>query len=94
VIERVNPTGPTRQTITSGISGGLSGVAGHRRYLALPSTTPECDSFFAKQSCGAKRCLSHQVLASSAVGNRSFITVGPYPRMMDTGWSISQRAAA
>src|SRR4029079_4675230 len=36
----------------------------HRRYFALPSTTPECDSFFAKQSCAGNRCVSHHVLAS------------------------------
>ncbi len=47
----------------------------HLRYLALPSTTPVCDNFFAKQSCGVKWCVSHQVLASSAVGNRSFTMV-------------------
>ena len=47
----------------------------HLRYLSLPSTIPERDSFFAKQSCGANRFLSHQVLASSAVEKRLFITV-------------------
>ena len=47
----------------------------HPRYFALPSTAPECDSFFAKQSGGANRCVSHQVLASCAVENRLFITV-------------------
>jgi hypothetical protein len=47
----------------------------HLRYRSVPSTTPERDSFLAKQSCGANRCVSHQVLASSAVGKGVFITV-------------------
>src|SRR4051794_10815293 len=55
---------------------GLSPAFGdHLRYFALPSTTPECDSFLAKQSCGAKWCVSHQSLASFAEENRSRTTV-------------------
>lgn len=45
------------------------------RYLALPTTTPECDSLLAWHSRGANPWLSHHAFASSAVANRSFITV-------------------
>ena len=45
------------------------------RYLALPSTTPECDSLLAWHSRGANPCSSHHAFASSAVVNRWFMTV-------------------
>jgi hypothetical protein len=46
-----------------------------QRYSALPSTTPDRDSLFAKQSRSGNRFVSHHALASSAVENRRFITV-------------------
>jgi hypothetical protein len=52
------------------VGGFMCGIRCLRRHW--------CDSFFAKQPCGAKRCVT-QVLASSAVGNRSFITIQNRP---------------
>ncbi|MDT7580345.1 MAG: hypothetical protein QOK35_1609 [Pseudonocardiales bacterium] len=66
--------GPVRQGVWL-VVGLRPACQHHPRYRALPSTTPECDSFFAKQACFAKRCVSHQALASSAVPNRSSRTV-------------------
>ena len=53
-------------------------AAGRRRYpryFSLPSTTPECDSFFAKQSRPANPCVSHHAFAAPGVENRWFTTV-------------------
>ena len=53
----------------------LRGRAPQPRYRALPATTPDRDSFLAKQSRPANPCVSHHALVSSAVPNRAFTTV-------------------
>jgi hypothetical protein len=73
------PTGadghPAARDVGPSSSRECGATPGYQRYLALPLTTPECDSLLAWHSRGANPCSSHHAFASSAVMNRWLMTV-------------------